>query len=245
MARDFLSYDLDQPFLLPPDLREWLPEGHLARFLLDVIEELDLSEIVGPARARDPRGRSAYDPRMLTALLLYAYCVGRPSSRKIERATYEEVPFRVLAGNRHPDHDTIASFRKRHLVALSRLFLQVLRLCQAAGLVKLGHVALDGTKVQASASKHKAMSYERMLKSEAELAEQVERLLAEAEAVDAEEDDRYGSGRRGDELPEELARRGSRLAKIRAAKEALGSRGGGPAGPGRRGGDRAGRGRGE
>jgi hypothetical protein len=144
-----------------------------------------------------------------------------PGSRRIERATYEDVGFRYLAADQHPDHSTIADFRQEHLASLSRLFVQVLKLCQRAGLVKLGHVALDGTKVKANASKHKAMSYERMEETEKKLEEEVKALLAEAARVDTEEDGKYGKGKRGDELPEELARRESRLAKIREAKAAL------------------------
>lgn len=221
MANDFLPYNVDQQFLLPPDLREWLPEGHLARFVLDVVDQMDLGDILDRYRRKDPRGRSAYDPKMLVSLLLYAYCVGRPSSRKIEKATIEDVAFRVIAANQHPDHDTIAAFRRDHLKGLSTLFVKVLALCQQAGLVKLGHVALDGTKIAANASKRKAMSYARMRKTERELAEEVARLMAEAERVDRDEDARFGKGKRGDELPAELARRESRLQKIREAKAAL------------------------
>jgi hypothetical protein len=158
---------------------------------------------------------------MMVKLLLYAYCIGLPSSRKIERATYRDVAVRVLAGDQHPDHDSIAEFRKRHLGALAALFVQGLRLCQAAGLVTLGHVALDGTKLKANASKHKAMSYARMEETERRLEGEVRALLEQAQQVDAAEDAQYGRGRRGDELPAELARRESRLAKIRAAKAAL------------------------
>jgi hypothetical protein len=158
---------------------------------------------------------------MMVTLLLYAYCTGKPSSRRIERATYEEVPYRVVAGDQHPDHDSIAAFRQRHLRALAGLFVQVLQLCEAAGLVKLGHVALDGTKIKANASKHKAMSYARMCAKEQELEAEVARLLDQAQQVDAAEDAEYGKGRRGDELPAELARRETRLRKIREAKSAL------------------------
>jgi hypothetical protein len=157
----------------------------------------------------------------MTGLLLYGYCQGVVSSRKIEKATHESVPFRVLAANQHPDHDTIAEFRRRHLSALSGLFVQVLHLCQRAGLVRLGHVALDGTKLRANASKHKAMSYGRMKEKIPELEAQVAALLAEAEAVDTAEDVQHGQGRRGDELPEELRFRQRRLEKIRQAKAAL------------------------
>lgn len=220
MARDFLPYNLDQQYLLPPDLREWVPEDHLIWFLSDVVDGLDLSRIFQTYEKDDLRGRAGYHPALLVKLLLYAYCLGTTSSRKIERATYEDLPFRVLAANQHPDHDTLADFRRRHLPALGGLFLQVLRLCQEAGLVKLGHVALDGTKVKANASRHKAMSYERMLRKEEELMREVDALLQDAERTDREEDRLYGK-KRGDELPAELARRESRLQKIREAKAAL------------------------
>jgi transposase len=216
----FRSYAPDQLLLLPPDLREWLPEGHAAYFILDVLGELDLSKIYASYDS-SKGGRPGFDPRLMTGLLLYGYCQGVVSSRKIEKATHESVPFRVLAANQHPDHDTIAEFRRRHLGALSGLFVQVLHLCQRAGLVRLGHVALDGTKLRANASKHKAMSYGRMKEKIPELEAQVAALLAEAEAVDAAEDAQYGPGRRGDELPEELRFRQRRLEKIRQAKAAL------------------------
>jgi transposase len=221
MARSYLPYTIDQRLLLPPDMREWLPEGHLALFVLDVVSVLDLSAIHRVYETRDDRGRAGFDPTMMVALLVYAYCVGKPSSRKVERATYEDVAFRVLAGDQHPDHDTIATFRKEHLAALAGLFAQVLQLCQKAGLVKLGHIAIDGSKVKANASKHKAMSYERMGETEKRIEKEVAELLARAEQADAQEDAEYGQGRRGDELPKELARRESRLAKIREAKAAL------------------------
>jgi len=221
VARDFLPYDLDQHYLLPPDMREWLPAGHLVWFISDVADNLDLSQITGAYEKRELRGRPGYHPAMMVKLLLYAYCVGKPSSRRVEKATYEELPFRVLSADQHPDHASIAAFRRRHLPALSGLFLQVLTLCRKAGLAKLGHVALDGTKLRASASRHKAMSYERMCSAEEQLAAEVAELLREAERVDAREDGLYGKERRGDELPKELARRETRLEKIRAAKEAL------------------------
>ena len=221
MARDFLPYDLDQHYLLPPDMREWLPAGHLVWFISDVADSLDLSAVIGAYEKRELRGRPGYHPAMMVKLLLYAYCVGKPSSRQIEKATFEEVPFRVLAADQHPDHASIAAFRRRHLPALSGLFLQVLTLCRKAGLVELGHVALDGTKLRANASRHKAMSYGRMCSAEEQLAAEVAELLREAERVDAQEDGLYGKERRGDELPKELARRETRLEKIRAAKEAL------------------------
>jgi transposase len=221
MAKGYLPYDIDQRLLLPPDMRDWLPEGHLALFIMDVVAALDLSKIYGVYDAKDERGRAGYHPAMMVTLLVYAYCTGRPSSRRIERATYEDVAFRVVSGDQHPDHDSIAAFRKQHLEALAELFSQVLQLCQKAGLVKLGHIAIDGTKLKANASKHKAMSYERMGETEKKLEEEVRKLLAEAELVDAEEDAEYGKGRRGDELPKELKRRKDRLRKIREAKAAL------------------------
>jgi transposase len=221
MTRLFRSYSLDQRLLLPPDLREWLPEDDLAWFVSDTVDELDLTEFVQVYEGGGGRGQPPYHPAMMVKLVLYAYCVGMPSSRKIERATHRDVAFRVLAADQHPDHTSIAEFRQRHLARLAGLFLDVLRLCQAAGLVTLGHVALDGTKVRANASRHKAMSYARMEETERRLQEEVRRLLAEAERVDAAEDAEYGRGRRGDELPAELARRDTRLAKIRAAKRAL------------------------
>jgi transposase len=218
--KTFRRYEPGQLFLLPPDMSKWLPEDHLVYFIHDVVSQLELSEIFDSYDS-SKGGYPAYHPEMMVALLIYAYCVGVPSSRKIEKATYESIAFRVLTADQHPDHDTICAFRRRHLKALAALFVQVLRLCQKAGLVKLGHVALDGTKVRANASKHKAMSYGRMEKSIAELEAEVQRLLSEAEAIDAKEDNRYGKGRRGDEVPEKLRFKQSRLAKIKEAKEAL------------------------
>lgn len=221
MSKTFRAYSLDQRLLLPPDLREWLPDDDLSLFISDVVDELDLSAVLHAYEKQDPRGQPPYHPAMMVKLLLYGYCTGVASSRKIERATYRDVAFRVLAGDQHPDHDSIAEFRRRHLGALAQLFVQVLQLCQRAGLVKLGHVALDGTKVKANASKHKAMSYARMTATEAQLEREVRALLTEAEHLDAAEDRQHGRGRRGDELPTELARRDQRLSKIRAAKAAL------------------------
>jgi transposase len=221
MPKTFRPYDQNQRLLLPPDLRDWLPRGHLALFISDVVDELDLSAIVADYDEGDGRGQPPYHPALMVKLLLYAYCVGRPSSRKIERATYDEVAFRVLAADQHPDHDSLATFRRRHLGALAALFGQVLQLCQRAGLVTLGHVALDGTKIKANASRHKAMSYARMEDAERRLAAEVQRWLETAAEIDAAEDAQYGRGVRGDELPPELATREKRLAAIRAAKAAL------------------------
>jgi len=215
----FLPYTPGQTLLLPPDLRDWLEEGHLAYFIQDVVEALDLSEIYASYDG-SRGGRPGFDPRLLVGLLVYGYCVGVTSSRKIEKATHESVPFRVLAADQHPDHATIAEFRRRHLEALARLFVQILRLCEKAGLVRLGHVALDGTKMRANASKHKAMSYGRMEEKARELEAQVADLMAAAEAADQAEDAQHGS-LRGDELPEELRFRKQRLEKIREAMAAL------------------------
>ena len=220
-TKTFRPWNPEQTLLLPPSPVEWLPESHLVFFLLDLASELDLSAIYAVHEARDPRGVKAYDPRMMVVLLLYAYCVGIPSSRRIERACWEDAAFRVLTGNQQPDHSRISDFRLVHLDALADLFVQVLRLCQKAGLVSLGHVALDGTKVKANASKHKAMSHERMLKTEAQLEKEIRELLRKAELIDAQEDGRYGKGQRGDELPKELQRRQDRLAALRKAKAAL------------------------
>ena len=219
MSVNYKTYDPDQLFLLPPSLKEWLPDGHLAYFVSDVVDELNLGEIEKTYSTR-LQGQPPYHPGMIVKLLFYAYCRGIPSSRKIERETYEDIAFRILAAGHHPDHDTIADFRKNHLGALKGLFLQTLLLCKEAKLLKLGHVALDGTKMKANASKHKAMSYGRMDETEKELEHEVEELLRKAESVDAEEDQRYGKAR-GDELPEELQFREKRLARIREAKKAL------------------------
>jgi len=205
---------------MPASLREWLPGNHLAYFISDVVDQLDLSAIM-ERYTREERGYPPYHPAMMVKVLLYAYCVGVASSRKIEKHLCEDIAFRVLASNNTPDFRTISDFRKDHLKALAGLFLQVLKLCQKAGLVKLGHVALDGTKIKANASKHKAMSYKRMKEEEVRLEAEVMALLEKAEVVDEEEDRRYGRGKRGDELPKELAFRESRLQKIREARKAL------------------------
>jgi transposase len=219
--KSFRPWNPEQTLLLPPSPVDWLPENHLVFFLLDLAAELDLDEIHDVYRQKDPRGEKAYEPRMMVVLLLYAYCVGLPSSRKIEKACWEDAAFRVLTGNQQPDHSRVSDFRRRHLDALAGLFIQVLRLCQKAGLVSLGTVALDGTKVKANASKHKAMSHERMLKTERQLEAEMWALLRKAEIIDAQEDGQYGKGNRGDELPVELQRRSSRLEWIRKAKAEL------------------------
>jgi len=220
MAKTFRSYLPEQDLLLPPSLRDWLPENHLAYFVSDVVDQLDLTRIESLYETEE-RGQPPYHPRMMAKILIYAYCVGVFSSRRMQRRLVEDVAFRVLAAGNQPDFRTLSDFRKLHLEALEELFQQVLRITLATGTMKLGRVALDGSKVQANASKHKAMSYARMKETEKRLREEVRRLLEQAEAIDEEEDARYGRDRRGDELPAELARRETRIQKIREAKRAL------------------------
>ena len=208
MSKTYLPYEPDQQLLLPAALQEWLPDDHLSYFISDVVDQLDMSEVTARYE-RERRGGPPYHPRMMVKVLLYGYCVGVASSRRIAQRLHEDIAFRVLAANNTPDFRTISDFRKDNVDALSGLFVQVLALCQQAGLVKLGHVALDGTKVKANASKHKAMSYQRMKEKAAQL------------AADDEEDRRYGKDKRGDELAEELAFREGRLEKIREAMAAL------------------------
>ena len=210
MSKTFRPCDPEQQLLLPAALQEWVPPDHLAYFVSDVVDQPDLSVIT--ARYEEQRRGPPYHPRMMVKVLLYGYCTGVVSSRRIARRLHEDLAFRVLAANNTPD------FRKDHLAALGELFQQVLELCRKAGLVKLGHVALDGTKVEANASRNKAMSYGRMKEKEAQLKAEVAELLRRAEETDEEEDRRYGQDRRGDELPEELAFRESRPRKIREAR---------------------------
>jgi transposase len=219
MAKTFRPYNPDQLLILPPSLREWLPEDHLVYFVSDVVESLDLSAIY--ASYTEERGYPPYHPVLMTKLLLYGYATGIYSSRRLARSCVEDVAFRVLCAGDAPDFRTIAAFRRRHLDPLAGLFLQVLKLCREAGLVKLGHVAVDGTKLKANASKHKAMSYARLQEEETRLKAEIARLLAQAEAEDRAEDARYGPEQRGDELPEELRYREGRLKKIQEAKAAL------------------------
>jgi transposase len=223
MAKTFRPYVPEQELLLPPSVNDWLPEHHLAYFVSDLVDELDLSAIVTPYEDEE-RGYPPYHPVMLTKVLLYAYCVGVFSSRKVERRLIEDVAFRVLAAGNAPDFRTISEFRRRHLDALQGLFTQVLRLAREAGALQVGRVAIDGSKVQANASKHKAMSYGRMREREAELEQEVHHLLTQAEATDAQEDAQHGCNRRGDELPAELQRRRTRLTRIREAKRVLEAR---------------------
>ena len=220
MSKTYLPYEPDQQLLLPAALQEWLPDDHPAYFISDVVDQLDMSEVTARYE-RERRGGPPYHPRMMVKVLLYGYCGGggvltphRPASPRGHR-------LQGVAANNTPDFRTISDFRKDNVDTLSGLFVQVLALCQQAGLVKLGHVALDGTKVKANASKHKAMSYQRMKEKAAQLAAEVAELLRQAQAADDEEDRRYGEDKRGDELPQELAFREGRLEKIREAMAAL------------------------
>jgi transposase len=220
MGKTYRTYLPEQDLLLPPSLSDWLPEGHLAYFVSDVVEQLDLSAIES-VYEEEERGQPPYHPRMMTKILIYGYCVGVFSSRRIQKKLSEDVGFRVLAAGNEPDFRTISDFRKLHLEGLQGLFDQVLQIALQAGTMKLGRVVLDGSKVKANASKHKAMSYGRMREEEKRLKEEVKRILKQAEATDAEEDTRYGRDRAGDELPAELARRETRLKRIQEAKRAL------------------------
>ena len=219
-GRTFRPYEPDQLLLLPPSLRDWLPADHLAYCVADLVEDLNLQPILN-TYGELTRGTVPYDPRMLVAVLLYAYAVGVPSSRQIARRLHEDIAFRVLAAHTTPDFRTISEFRTQQVVALRGLFVQVLRRCQHAGLVTLGHMALDGTKLKANASKHKAMSDDRMVTAEGRLQAEVDGLLQQASDADARDDAQYGTDRTGDELPVELAFREGRLRKIREAKAAL------------------------
>jgi transposase len=223
MGKSYRPYYPDEELLLPPSLREWLPEDHLAYFVSDVVDNLDLSAIEKIYGA-EKRGQPPYDPRMMTKLLVYAYCVGVFSSRRIQRRLAEDIAFKVLAAGNEPNFRTISDFRKIHLKALEGLFEQVLKIALEAGAIKLGRVALDGTKMKANASKHKAMSYDRMKEKEQQLRDEVKQLLEQAEAADTAEDGQYGKHRRGDELPAELQRRESRLKKIKEAKRVVEAR---------------------
>jgi transposase len=220
MAKTYRVYIPEQELLLPPSLRDWLPESHLAYFVGDLIDQLDLRAIEAHYE-REDRGYPPYHPRMMTKLLVYGYCVGVFSSRKLEKRLTEDVAFRVLAAGNTPDFRTISEFRRIHLEALEGLFEQVLRLALEMGAMQLGRVAIDGSKLKANASKHKAMSYRRIEEEQQRLRDEVRRLLGRAEAADAEEDVAYGGDRRGDELPAELARREQRLRRIGEAKRAL------------------------
>ena len=227
MGTTFRAYQPEQILMLPPDLREWLPEGHLAHHVSDLVDAVDLSAFYAPYEG-DGRRNSPYDPRMMVKVLIYAYATGTFSSRKMAKKLEEDVAFRMLAAGNFPKHRTLCEFRKRHLADFRAVFAEVVVLARASGLAGLGRVSVDGTKVRANASKRKAMSYGRMVKEESRLEAEIEALKAEtgalvdrAEATDEAEDERYGEEARGDELPEELKRREDRLAAIRAAKARL------------------------
>lgn len=220
MGKTYRAYNPEQQLLLPPSLQEWLPEDHLVYFVNDTIEEMDLSAIEG-VYEKNLRGNPPYHPKMMVKLLFYSYCIGVVSSRKIAIKILEDVAFRVLAAGNNPDFRTISDFRKLHLGALKDLFVQVLVLCEKAGMVKLGHVALDGTKLKANASRHKAMSYKRMTEEYARLDSEITQLLESAQLADDAEDKELGENVRGDELPVELAFRKGRIAKIRQAMDEL------------------------
>lgn len=220
MSKPYRPYQPDQILLMPPAMKEWLPEGHLSYFVSDVVDGLDLTEIYA-SYEKETRGAPPFHPAMVTKIIFYGLCRGVYSSRKLSLATHEDVAFRLLAAGNHPDFRTISEFRKRHLKCLADLFIQVLKLCARAGLVSMAHIAIDGTKLLANASKHSAMSYTRMVEKEKELNAEIEELLKKGLDVDEMEDAEYGVDRRGDELPDALATREKRLVKIREAKEAL------------------------
>jgi len=220
MTKTYRDWSTDQNYLFPPSPHDWLPEGDLVYFLLDTVATLDLSPIFAHYE-RELRGQPPFHPRMMVALLLYCYATGTRSSRKIMRRCHVDVACRVLVGEDVPDFRTISDFRTIHLARLEALFVEVLKLCALAGLARVGTIALDGTKVKANASRHKAMSYDRMKTEEARFKDEIAKLLAEAKAADEAEDQQHGPDRHGDELPDELARRQSRLAKIQGAKKLL------------------------
>ena len=223
MGKSYRPYYPDEELLLPPSLRDWLPENHLAYFVSDVVDNLDLSAM-DAVYGNEKRGQPPYDPLMMTKVLVYGYCVGVFSSRRIEKRLVEDIAFRILAAGNQPNFRTICDFRKIHLETLAGMFEQVLKIALQAGAVKLGRVALDGTKMKANASKHKAMSYDRMREKDKQIRAEVKQLLERAEAADAEEDELHGKEQRGDELPAELQRRESRLKKIREARRVVEAR---------------------
>jgi transposase len=213
MAYNFLPCDRNQAYLLPPSLTDWLPEGHLAWFVLDAVDQMDLTDFYKKYRV-DGVGNSAFQPSMMAALLIYSYCTGERSSRKIEKHCQTDVAYKVIAANQYPDHSTISRFRKGNQSHLKTLFLEILRLCSEAGLVKLGNVSLDGTKIKANAS----LSANRTLKH---LEQEIDKMLSEADAKDAEEDETFGTDKSGDEMPEDLRDRNSRINRLKACKERL------------------------
>ena len=220
MPTRFRPYQPKQMLMLPPDLREWVPEGHLAHQVSELVDGLELGAFYRPYE-EDGRRNAPYEPRMMVKVLIYAYATGVFSSRKIARKLEEDVAFRMLAAGNFPQHRTICEFRRRHLKDFKKMFVQVVGLAREMGMVGLGRLGIDGTKVRANASRRKAMSYGRMRERERQLKEEIDQLLAKAQQQDGEEDERYGEDRRGDELPQELRRREDRLAAIEAAKQRL------------------------
>jgi transposase len=220
MSKTYREWAPDQSYMFPPSPRDWLPENDLVYFLIDTVATLDLSPIFAHYE-RELRGQPPFHPRLMVTLLLYCYATGTRSSRKIMRRCRTDVACRIIVGEDVPDFRTISEFRKTHLARLETLFVEVLKLCVLAGLTRVGTIALDGTKIKANASRHKAMSYDRMKEDEKRLKEEIVHLLAEAEAADAAEDEAHGRDRSGDEIPDELKRRESRLAKILEAKALL------------------------
>jgi len=222
MGQQFVRYEPDQGLLFPPSLDDWLPEGHLARFVSETVDQLDLKAFYAKFKAReDGRGRIAYEPRMMLKVLIYAYCQGIFSSRKIAAGIEDLVALRYLAAGNDPSHRTIARFRQENIDRFNSLFVQVVRIAMGVGLVKMGTVAIDGTKLKANGSKHKAMSYGRMREEEERLAKEIAALTRKAQEIDEAEDEEFGPDRRGNELPDELQRREERIARIREAKERL------------------------
>ena len=219
MPKGYRTYVPEQDLLLPPRVGDWLPENHLVYFVSEVVDQLDLSAMHA-VYEKEKRGQPPYDPRLMTKLLVYGYCTGVFSSRRIQKRMQEDIPFKVLAAGNEPDFRTISDFRKIHLESLKNMFEQVLAMAMECGSIKLGKISLDGTKMKANASKHKAMSYGRMIEKQQQLKEEVQKLLEQAEAADEAEDREYGDNR-GDELPEELRRRETRLARIKEAKKVL------------------------
>ena len=221
MPSNYRPYQPEQSYLMPPSPRDWLPENHLAFFISEVVDELDLRGFYAREEKNDPRGNQSYHPAMMLKILIYAYATGTFSSRRMAKKVEEDVAFRVLAAGNFPQHRTICDFRQDYLQEFIALFKQVVQIAKNSGLIKLGRAAIDGTKIKANASRHKAMSYDRMKQQEKRLEDEIAELLREAERTDQEEDQEYGPDNRGDELPEELRRRDSRLKKIREAKKRL------------------------
>ncbi|HEY0139727.1 MAG TPA: IS1182 family transposase [Thermoanaerobaculia bacterium] len=221
MPTNYRAYQPEQSYLLPPSPSDWLPENHLAFFISEVVDEMDLSGLYERHEESDPRGNQPFHPAMMLKVLIYAYATGTFSSRRISQKIEEDVAYRVLAAGNFPQHRTICDFRREHLQRFVELFKQVVQIARNSGLVKLGRVAIDGTKIKANASKHKAMSYDRMKQEEKRLENEIAELIKKAERTDRQEDHEYGSDQRGDELPQELQRRESRLKKIREAKKRL------------------------